>query len=405
MFRYSLLVFALILSPFFSLAQNKLVVDDRTGILSPELEAVLTEKLAAQEITYTSMVDFRSPCSYHYAGLEKDGNDLILRIRDCDNNLTGAKNMGASISEASGEEQGLLLSFAIRDIISSPGAYTLTPVPVPVPAPVSEVAASPTGESASLVDPEPQPADTTLSNEHDSRYFFAPSAFNLKKGELYYNAVYFVLHDIQYGVSDNFSMGIGTSIAGMPLYLTPKLSFHLNEKNALGIGDLPMFGTWGTNFMGNLAYGVYTRGDVNGNFTIGAGHLWTNKNEITNSTSSLVMNVSALGRISRYIFFLTENYIMSANFKRNASFYTPDNYHEEEFEQRNTFWYGIMGVRIVSKNRNLTAWQVGLTYIVNYAGEFPEKYISWDNNARTPGDLNLFAIPTVTFTVKFGKSY
>lgn len=396
MFRYSVLVFALILSPFFSLAQDKLVVDDRSGLLSPELEAVLTEKLTAEEITYTTMVDFRSPCSYHYAGLEISGDDLILQIKDCDNNLLGAKNMGASIARASGEEQGLLLSFAIRDIISSPGAYTLiaekkSPVP-------SE------DESGKQLSAAAPPADTTLSNEHDSRYFFAPSAFNLKKGELYYNAFYFALHDIQYGISDNFSMGIGTSIAGLPIYLTPKLSFHLNEKNALGIGDLPMFGTWGTDFIGNLAYGVYTHGDVNGNFTIGAGHLWTNENEITNSTSSLVMNFSALGRMSRYIFFLTENYVMSANFKRTASFYGSE-YIEEEFEQRNTFWYGIMGVRIVSKNRNLTAWQVGLTYIVNYAGNYPEKYMSWDQNARSPGDLNLFAIPTVTFTVKFGKSY
>lgn len=132
--------------------------------------------------------------------------------------------------------------------------------------------------------------------------------------------------------------------------------------------------------------------------------LVTNENEITSHTSSLVANFSALGRMSRYIFFLTENYIMSANFSRTA-YWSGNEYLEEDFEQRNTFWYGIMGVRIVSKNRNLTAWQVGITYIVNYACNMPEKYMSWNNNARTPGDLNLFAIPTVTFTVKFGKSY
>lgn len=397
MFRHSALIFALSLSPLLCPAQDKLVVDDRTSLLSPELEEVLSEKLSAEGITYTTMVDFRSPCNYHYAGLEKKGNDLLLRIRDCDDNILGAKNMGASITGASGEEQGLLLSFAIRDIIANPGAYTLTAT---TPAPIG-----PKDESVSQINAKAQLADTTISNEHDSRYFFAPSAFNLKKGELYYNAVYFVLHDIQYGVTDNFSMGIGTSIAGLPIYLTPKLSFHLNEKNVLGIGDMPMFGTWGTDFMGNLAYGVYTHGDVNGNFTLGAGHLWTNENEITNQTSSLVANFSALGRMSPYIFFLTENYIMSANFKRTASWNMGIDYIEEDFEQRNTFWYGILGVRIVSKKRNLTAWQVGLTYILNYAGSIDERYMSWNNNARAPGELNLFAIPTVTFTVKFGKTY
>lgn len=173
MFRYSALIFALILSPLLSPAQDKLVVDDRTSMISAELEKVLSEKLAAEGITYTTTVDFRSPCNYHYAGLEKKGNDLMLRIRDCDDNILGIKNMGASMIGASGEEQGLLLAFAIRDIISNPGAYTLTTATPSLPGPKDE--------PTTLMNAEAQQADTTISNEHDSRYFFAPSAFNLNE--------------------------------------------------------------------------------------------------------------------------------------------------------------------------------------------------------------------------------
>jgi hypothetical protein len=399
-------LFILCALPWFiapTFAQDKLVIDDQAGILSGEAEQVIATRLSEWGIDYTSMVDFRDRCAYYFTALELSGNDLLLTVRDCNDGLLGAKNMGSVITDAPGGEQGLLLAYAIRDIVSEPGRYHPDWADSSIVKPGT--AAQGTGSAF-------QVPDSLLSNEHDSRYYFAPSAFNLKKGELYYNAVYFVLHDIQYGISDHFSMGIGTSIIGLPIYLTPKLSIPLGKKNALALGDMPMFGTWGTDFMGNLAYGVFTHGNVNGNITLGAGHLYINNNEITNRTSSLVTNISALGRLTPYIFFLTENYLMSATFKRTASFefYDPVTGYDflvEDFEQRNIFWYGIMGVRIVSKTRNFIAWQVGITYIVNYAGDIPVKYLSpsWDHDARTPQDINLFAIPTVAFTVKFGKHY
>ena len=116
----------------------------------------------------------------------------------------------------------------------------------------------------------------------------------------------------------------------------------------------------------------------------------------------MVFNLSAMGRMTPNLFFMTENYLMSANFSRNAYFYGNE-YVEESFDQRNTFWYGIMGVRLISKNKSFIAWQFGLTYIINYAGDIPRQYLNWDNNARTPGDINLFAIPTVSFTMKFAN--
>ena len=46
-------------------------------------------------------------------------------------------------------------------------------------------------------------------NPNETRYLFAPSAINLKKGEGYYQNTYLLLHSFNYGITDNFSIGGG----------------------------------------------------------------------------------------------------------------------------------------------------------------------------------------------------
>lgn len=381
----------LLLSVQFVFAQDKLVINDRSSILNGELEAGIKGKLQEDNISYTNMVDFSKRCEYYFAVLQISADDLMLRVNDCDDKMLGEKNLGKRIRSAPVSEQGLLISYALLDIISEPGVY---------------VPAKPTA-SALKSDPESLPKnDSAYADEHASRYFFAPSAYTLKKGEGYYNTIYFLIHDVQYGLTDNFSLGMGTTVIGLPLYLTPKYSIPIGERSAFAVGDLLMLGTWGTNFIGNLVYGAFSNGGRNGNFTLGAGYLYTNENDITGETSSLVSNFSAMTRISPRVFLLTENYIMSANFNRYASYYdnSDPNYYEyieEEFVQRNTFWYGIVGVRIVTKSKDYISWSAGLTYLVNFPGEIPDQYKSWDTNATT--EIRMIAFPTVGFALKFGN--
>jgi hypothetical protein len=378
-------------------AQDKLVINDRSGILSTELEGVISQKLREEGLSYTSVVDFTKRCEYFFSVLQKSGEDLLLRISDCNETLLGEKNLGSRMMTAMLSEQGILVSYAILDIISEPGKYML-PAVTEAPVPAAPVEAAP---SASV--PAPR-RDSAFADEHNTRYFFAPSAYNLKKGESYYNTIYFLVHDLQYGVNDYFSIGMGTTVIGLPLYFTPKLSFPVGKKSAVGVGDLLMLGTWGTNFLGNLAYGTFSNGGRNGNFTIGAGYLYTNENDLTGQTSSLVSNFSAMTRLTPYIFLLTENYVMSANFNKTAWYNSntePWEYIEEEFVQRNTFWYGIMGIRIVTRARDYISWSMGLTYVVNFPGSIPAKYDSWEHDA--PTSASMIAFPTVGFTVKFGN--
>jgi hypothetical protein len=115
-----------------------------------------------------------------------------------------------------------------------------------------------------------------------------------------------------------------------------------------------------------------------------------------------------MARMSPNLFFLMENYVLSVNLDQEAWYYTTDpsgytEYHSEQFNQRNTIWYGIAGIRIISKNRDFISWQFGLTYIVNFPGEIPIKYMSWESSANS--EINMVAFPTVSFTVKFGKKF
>ncbi len=383
---------SLIIISFVGLAafsQNRIVIDDRSGTLDEALEQVLTAKLLEENITYTSILDYSEPCQYYFSKMILSGTDLVLSVEDCNNTILGSKNLGHRILVSTNQEKGVLLSNAILDILSEPGKYKIP--------------------QATTISQEPNPAqvpgvDSIVSNEHDTRYFFAPSAFNLKKGDLYYNTVYFLIHDVQYGISDNFSMGIGTTVIGLPIYLTPKISFPLGEKSALAIGDMLLLGTWGTNALGNLAYLNYSYGGPDGNLSIGGGYLYTNDSDITSETHSIVANFSTMARMSRQIFFLMENYVLTVNLKRDASYYSEGSgYYSEEYSQRNTIWYGIAGIRIISKRRDFMSWQIGMTYIASFPGDIPAKYLSWDTYA--PTDFQLIAFPTVSFTVKFGKKF
>lgn len=363
-------------------AQDKLVVDDRAGILSQEVEGLLTSKLAEHEITYTTLVDFRTRCEYFFAELAVQGTEVVLALKDCDNRILGSRNLGSGIQSASPQEKSILLSYQLMEIITTKGA---------------------TGGQVQQEEEDFQISD------HNTRYFFAPSAYNLKKGELYYNTVYFLLHDIQYGLSDHFSIGMGTSVIGIPIYLTPKVSIPVGEKSSFALGDMLIFGTYGTNALGNLVYGSFTTGGIQGNTSLGLGYLSTNESDITAKTSSVVFNLSGMARASSHIYLLTENYLFGVNTHQWAYYDNYDQatdtweYRSEEYIQRLWLWYGVAGIRIINKNKDFVSWQFGITYVVNFPGEIPDQYASWDTNSQD--GISAIAFPALSYTRKFGKKY
>ena len=121
-------------------------------------------------------------------------------------------------------------------------------------------------------------------NLHESRYFFAPTAFGLEEGEGYFNNLYFLFWQTQYGITDELSIGGGTSFFGMPATLNAKYSFNLKKdlNMAMGyfwIGNLFWDGGEDRTFV-SMPFAVVTKGSKENNITLGIGYnfsdTWSN---------------------------------------------------------------------------------------------------------------------------------
>lgn len=378
-------------------SQHKLVIDDRAGISSEVTVATLRTRLAADSIELTNILDITRRCDYWMASISEENRDLTITVRDCNDRIAGKRNLGTKIFQASDQEKALLIYFAFADVLSNP--YQEDQIPEKEKEAAAEDATLPA--EIGQVDPE----------QHQTRYFFAPTSYNLEKGDLYYNTLYFFLHDVQYGISDQFSMGVGTTVAGFPFYITPKLTFPIDAVSSFAVGDLLMVGTWGASFFGNLLYGTYTRGGAYNNFTLGGGYLYTSEGDLTMQTNAPVLNFSWLMQVSDHIYFLSENYASQLKSKQTAYFdsynqvtgeYT---YYNESFRQNMFFIYGMAGFRFINRSRDIVSWQFGLTYLYRSFGDVPYKYSqpNWYVSAERGGRFITF--PVIGYARKFAMKY
>ena len=157
-------------------------------------------------------------------------------------------------------------------------------------------------------------------NLHDTRYFFSPTAFGLEPGEGYFHHSYWLLWQAQWGITENFSVGGGTSLFGIPSTLNAKFNGKMSKavNGALGwfwVGDL--FGVSGDPLytLVNMPYGVITLGDKENNVTVGAG---INIAEEWSGDNPLVLNFGATFRTSRRFAFIAEGWVFQPG--SNASF-------------------------------------------------------------------------------------
>lgn len=82
-------------------------------------------------------------------------------------------------------------------------------------------------------------------NPHSTRYFFAPSALPLRKGEGYYQNAYIFVNSASIGVTDHFMMGGGfvlnpTFQDWQVVFLTPKFSFPSQSNVTFSVGAIGM---------------------------------------------------------------------------------------------------------------------------------------------------------------------
>jgi hypothetical protein len=213
-------------------------------------------------------------------------------------------------------------------------------------------------------------------NPNDTRYLFAPTGFNLEKGTGYYQNSYIVLNSVNYGVTNNFS--IGMSIEAISLFssladgrfdpiilITPKFGFEVSEKVNMGVGllylNVPGF-DGDKRSGGGLVYGIGTYGNRDDNITGGLG--W---GFIEGETSQKpVINISGMKRVSRSFSLVTENWFVPIS----DDFGTSRNY------------YGVY------------------SYGIRFFGERMSVDLAFINN-RDFAEYTIIGIPYVDFVVKF----
>ena len=173
-------------------------------------------------------------------------------------------------------------------------------------------------------------------NPQSSRYFFAPSGFQLRQGEGYFQSN-IALNSVSFGVSENITIGglISFAGAGGSVKIGKQLSSNTYASFG-GIGFMDYYGeldrpvglvfanmTWGTedrNITFNLGTGTKFEdgmGEVFAYTTDSTEYAWSPGQYYYTYTISeydqewvrpLLVNISAMNRISENRWFITENY-------------------------------------------------------------------------------------------------
>ena len=220
-----------------------------------------------------------------------------------------------------------------------------------------------------------------FENVHAPHGYFAPTAFNFRKGEGYYGNIFLFFSQVGYGFTNNFSVSGGTELISIFFgegggnsgrrpqffYLNPKFSYQVDKSVTLGAGALILF-TSEANVP--IPYCIATLGNRNTNLSVGLGVPIVRG---SGSTNTPVFMLSGQARLSRGVSLMSENYIV-----REAGF--------------GTSGVGTTGFRFMSKS---IAFNIGLMYVLSNNG---------DNFFDLGGGNSPFApFPFAGLSVPFGK--
>jgi hypothetical protein len=148
-------------------------------------------------------------------------------------------------------------------------------------------------------------------NPHATRYFFGPSAFNLKEEEGYFQSIYGLVNSINYGITDHFTVGLGTELItlfnGPPTaIITPKFGgYKLMDKTYGGFGTLMIVNSEAG--LSGIGYGIITRGSLDHNFTIGTGWAFSTREYFQ---SKPIFTFSGMTRFRKNMAFVSENWLI-----------------------------------------------------------------------------------------------
>lgn len=172
-----------------------------------------------------------------------------------------------------------------------------------------------------------------------SRYFFSPSAMNMKKGDGYYQNTFFTLSTFNYAINDYVTLGGGfelfSLLFGHPIViLTTKFSIPFAEKLHIGGGFLyaNILGFQNSSGGLNVAYGNITYGDTKSNISVNVG-------TSLNYPGRPTFTVCGFHQVSPKFGLMTENWIIPSGENNTANLYT---FGGRVIERKNLFDFGLI---------------------------------------------------------------
>lgn len=174
-------------------------------------------------------------------------------------------------------------------------------------------------------------------NNHANRYFFGQSAFNIRRNEINLSNQMGVQTALEYGISDHISISGGLNLFAVfypdeydrvNIFSTKVGGFKLSDNATLGFTGL-----YGKNYDDtNIIFtSVLTLGNKNTNFTLGLGpYIYTRDvyyvdftppfyyQYDSKTTTSVLMTLSGMVRVSSFAYLMTENWITSTDDLQNV---------------------------------------------------------------------------------------
>jgi hypothetical protein len=208
-----------------------------------------------------------------------------------------------------------------------------------------------------------------------NRLFFGPTARNLRKGEGVAQNVWLYVVGINYGLTDNISIGgyvsavPGVAVQDQFIMLTPKVSLPLRDNLHVGAGVLymrvPNFDGGGTG--AGLLYGALTSGSADNNVSVGLGYGFIGGD--IGATPAILLGGQR--RVSRKVSLITENYLIANS---------------------NGGIFGLYGLKLNWRRTNLG---LAAGYFALFGGQ------NYDQHVFTS-----YVVPVyIDFSFRFGKPY
>jgi len=207
-----------------------------------------------------------------------------------------------------------------------------------------------------------------------TRYFITTNGLPIKKGE---NYIQWNLYgpDFQFGVADNFGVGIMTSWAAIPIIANAKYTIKLGEKSNLALGALAGTGTWAYPKYGlMLPYVAYTYGTRrnNINFSLGYAEIFyeeenwdieTNaENNINRQMGRVLFSVAGMAKLNEKFSLVFDSFISPWGPDVTSMNQEPTEHYDPVTQ---SYYYTYKNVEVTEKSKPLALLLPGIRWQID----------------------------------------